>query len=240
MSGIKIFNHSVRMVLGNSTQAIKVSLPMLAVMVAAFIFGDGASGSAGFEAEDIADYSGSDIVFSFLSGLAGLWAIVAWHRFILLEEYPASFPAFHGGQILAYFVNSILISLIIGIPLAIGVALVSLVLPVLAAVIALAALPVAVWVFYRLSPMLAASAIGNSISIKDAWEATHDISGAAVIAALLTFAAGMGLQLAGVLVFSIVPFVGFLGLIAANWATTLIFASLITTIYGIAVENRSV
>lgn len=242
MTGVTIFLHSVRMLARNFESALKVSLPVIIMMVIAGLVVGQDFFVAEFEPSQPVMVSGPEMLLTLLLGIASLWTIVAWHRFVLLEEYPSSLPAFHGDRMLVYFGKSILISLVMIIPMAglgLVIGLLGQVLPILSIFAVLLIIPAVVWMFYRLSPLLAAAAVGQPMKLTEAWVATSSISGAVVVAAVLTFFVGIALQLIGGLIFAIIPFVGIAGLVLANVATTLVFASLITTIYGVTVEKRT-
>ncbi|PHO05518.1 hypothetical protein CSC82_01430 [Rhodobacteraceae bacterium 4F10] len=240
MSGVQIFQHALRMLTGNLGEAVKVSIPLIATLLIVWIVGGEEFFAADATGTDVTSVNPIELLLSLVWAMAGLWTIVAWHRFVLLEEYPNPLPAFHGGRIVSYFLNSLMITILIAVPFGIALAIVGMLVPVLIVFVMIFALPVAVWAFYRLSPLLVAAALGEKMTLSEAWESTKEVSKSAVVAAILTFLVGAALQLAGVLVFAVVPFVGIFGVLAANWATSMVFASLVTTIYGVAVEKRNV
>ena len=92
--------------------------------------------------------------------------------------------------------------------------------------------------FYRLSIILPAAAIGNPITISEAWNSTTGISGSILVLLVVTFL----FQLLVQLVFSALVFIPVLGVLLMVFFGTLVLpminVSLFTTMYGLFVEKR--
>lgn len=109
----------------------------------------------------------------------------------------------------------------------------------LVAVLAIAV--AAIWTFYRLSPLLPAAALGESMGVKQAWEATSELSGSVLAAALLLiFFSFLAAAAALLIMFQVSILIGVILIAVLQWAYTMVGISILTTIYGVAVEGRDI
>ena len=249
MQSWQILRHSISMVVNNFGVAIRLATPLIASMILSLIF-------FGQEAVGGIDYSMSDPSYdpmsavsagfaTLIQAIAGLWVAVAWHRYILLEETPQGIlPPFHVGRVLAYFgwglLLVVIIALIGGIIGGIGGLLASF--GGLGSVIGVAVIIATVlFIFYfsaRIYVILPSAAIGRTLSLSQAWNATNGYAGPIILA---YFFFVLGAILSGVLVGAISMFAGLIGtflMMALNLALIMIGMSFLTTIYGITVEQR--
>lgn len=172
-----------------------------------------------------------------------LWAAVAWHRFVLLEEYPTgALPMWRGSQIVNYFGNSLLILLIVfGVALGLGIAIgiVSAVLQSAAVALALAVgLAIgASWVSLRVGLILPATAIGARLGIGESWRATAPVSGQLLLpVVVLALAFGLINQ---VIALALGPTLAAAAVgVAIYWLQLLLNLALMTTLYGNLIEGR--
>src|SRR5690606_21125980 len=123
----------------NLTDALKVSVgPYLLGLVVAALAMMALGGSPARWLSGAADPAAGDpmaaagqsvallvamLVMLFISS----WVAVAWHRFVLLEEYPGLLPALSGRPVWPYIVKAIklaLLLIVIAIPVMIGVTVV--------------------------------------------------------------------------------------------------------------------
>lgn len=240
--GWKIFSHSVFLLNHNLRDALRISSPLIATMLLNLFLG-GAMAIDNLEAGTPQD-TGPNLLLSLLSLIAGLWVAVAWHRFVLLEERGGSLPTFHGSRMLAYFV--VILLMIVGLALGAGVAggIAGIALINITPLFVLAMLAIAVttiWVFYRLSPLLPAAALGESMGVKQAWESTSEISGSVLVAVMLLVFFGLLSAAAAMLVmFQVNILIGVILFGVVQWAYSMVGISILTTIYGIAVEGRDI
>lgn len=244
MLGLNILLHSVKLVLWNWKTALRISSPLIAVtLVFGVLFG-------GISATLEVDTSAADvpwgplILFLATQVIAGLWVAVAWHRYVLLEEDTGSIiPRFAADRIGAYFFQGIVVAVIVflaAVLLGLGVAVFAIVLGPLAGSIAggIFIVGFSLWLFYRISPTLPAAALGEAISIGDAWRKTKPYSGAILV---MVLAMSVVSALAGALVESTLNIA--LGIyliftVIQTWISLMVGISVLTTIYGVAVENR--
>lgn len=240
MTGWKIFSHSVFLLKSNFKDAVRISSPLIAVMLLGFVL-VGPKSYVGTSAGGAGQ--GIEIVLQLLSAIAGLWVAVAWHRYVLLEEDEGGLPAFHGGRMMAYLGAILILSLtlmLISVLLGFIVGFLTAAFQPLfwAGIIAISIL--GIWVFYRLSPMLPGAAVGKWIGFSKSWETTSDISGPIMSAVffyvLSAFVLGTFVALAMYVNF----FVGAMVIVLMQLVYTLIGVSILTTIYGVSVEGRPI
>ncbi|MBE1294062.1 MAG: hypothetical protein JJ868_05715 [Shimia sp.] len=244
MQGFSILKQSFRLVFGNLSQSVRLSSPILIVLIAAFaIYGpDYLLGE--FNPNSPNSLPASALFFHFLTAVAGLWVAVAWHRFVLLEEFPEGvLPAFHGRLMLGYFGYGLLMGLLVGLTtFAVGF-LIGFALfwaPVLMTIGVIAVVVWGFWIFYRLSPILPGHAIGKSIRFKEAWTATKPLSWAILSAMVFFVGSFIALGVAGAFVATLIPLLGGAIILAINWLYAVVGVSFLTTLYGVAVEGRSI
>jgi hypothetical protein len=167
--GFSLFLHSVRMVLNHLGEALRISgvlyLVYVAIDLLSLTYGF-RSGKPGLHLPDILAMIAGSVLF--------LWIAIGWHRFILLDEVPgAALPTFRGGHLLTYFGNGLLV-LLASLPILIGAAILLFVIasmggsPVLIAILTIVSSVAMLVVFYRLAPVLPATAIDRPISIGQA------------------------------------------------------------------------
>lgn len=248
MKGWEIFVHSVRLVFSNLQSALQISLVPYAVSSLAYAY-LGAEPLSLINAGDPMALQQIDgglaaglMVYAIVGVLASLWIVVAWHRFVLLEEYPKTWvPGFHGSPVLMYFLKGLMLGLIITgavllVMLTVGavflVAGLSLLLPFFA--VAMGA-----YLFYRFCPILPAAALGKQMSTRDAWEATKGAGQDIAVLVLLVVLFSVLVQLpntAG----GADTFIGRTYSLVINWIMMLVGASVLTTFYGHYVEGRGI
>ncbi|WP_170755500.1 hypothetical protein [Ruegeria lacuscaerulensis] len=250
MLGWKIFVHSVRMVFGNFKQALQITLgPSLiatALTIALFFLidipWDQLDASTGAFPSTAANGSFAILVVcvAIFFVLTMFWIAVSWHRFILLTEYPSGiFPAFRFDRILAYLGRILLLGLLMGVAflpmsvllLATGGGAFSAAVMVVYAIFLIVA-------FYRLSVILPAAALGEPLSLSNAWGSTSSAGGAIIVLlvvnALFQFLVQMVFSL-----LAIIPILGILlTLLFSMLVLPLINVSILTTMYGVFIEKR--
>lgn len=184
-------------------------------------------------------------LLSAVAGLIGFCAMaVAWHRFILRDEVAA--PLQVGSTTWRYLGNSLLILLAMAVPLAIMVAVLAL-LPPLVSVIIVPAAILAGAAAMRLSIKLPAVALGRTdFSFRDAWAATDgnfwQIIGVFALNAIVVL--GLALAVIGILqgvnlvLPAAVPYLGLALGAVAQLFYTVFNASIFTSLYGFFVEKR--
>jgi len=244
MQGFSILKQSLRLIFGNLPQSLKLSSPLLIVLISAFAIYGPNYFLGEFNPNSPNALPPSALILQLLTVVAGLWVAVAWHRFVLLEEFPAGvLPAFHGGLMLGYFGYGILLGILVGLAtFAVGL-LVGFALfwaPVLMTIGIIATMVWGFWIFYRLSPILPGQAIGNTMRFKEAWASTKPLSWAILGAMVVFVVSFVALAFVGGLVATLVPLIGGVVILALNWLYALVGVSFLTTLYGVAIEGRSI
>lgn len=256
MMGWRIFKHSVQMVLRNFQQALQIALVpgligMSLLVGLAMVTGawDGFQSLASNPNTDPTVSELDDLgAFGFLSlpviWAIAFWIVVSWHRYVLLEEMPQGWvPPFRADRILAYFGLLLmlgLIALIALVPLFFIIAVLGDSSVNLSLTIGVFYFLAVVLCIYRLSIMLPASAIGQPITLGAAWSKTEGIFGTLIVLLVVSFVFQILVQTVFSLLLAI-PVIGFaLVLIPSILILPLINVSILTTMYGVYVEGRSI
>ena len=242
MTGWMLFKHAVAMVLRNWREALRISgLLYLVLAVVELSFGQSVHMGQGGNMPMSGGAVLIQLLVAVLYVVLSLWIAVSWHRYILLEEMPEGYvPQWHGRPIMRYLGFSLLITLIVavvGLLVAVVLMLIGSVVAPVAAVLGFFLVFYIFTVFYRLSPMLPAAAIGEDMGLRDAWEKTRGLTGAILLIIALQITLTIGLQVFA-LGFAFVPVLGLIFQIVVNWFLTMVMASLLTTFYGHFVQER--
>ncbi len=246
--GYRMLNHTVRQVLGNMPQAVKITLiPLIlpwALMTVLLTRSDVTLVGDIYQLEE--GSSGlfiaiAAIFFFLLIGFA--WAAVAWHRFILVEEYPAGIaPSFSWERVGPYIGRSIIIGIVILVASLVVGAIAGIVIqamrsPTIGFLVNSGLTLGASWLSARLGLILPAAALGRPMSLSESWEATKPISGDLLVPVFV-------LTLAVTIMTLLVPVVFGYGTAALSagavmvWFQILFNLSLMTTLYGTQIERR--
>ncbi|MGI9368582.1 MAG: hypothetical protein ACR2O2_07060 [Ruegeria sp.] len=170
------------------------------------------------------------------------WIAVSWHRFVLLEEYPTGIlPTFRSDRILAYILRLLLIGVIAGIAFLpagfvftalggglIGVSIILLVVYFLFLVVC----------GFRIAIVLPAAALGEPLTLKDAWGKTAGATGSIIVLLIVSVV----FQFLVDILFTLLAFIPILGVLLVMFLAVLVFpminVSILTTMYGVFVEKR--
>lgn len=250
----QIFMHSIRQVINNMEAALRISIVLFAVqLVVSYALGASISGASEAEIQQRLADGQIPLLGLLLTAIVmivtGFWIAVAWHRYVLKVEMPTSFiPPFLTDRMLSYFgktlllavicipvalVASLLIGLIVtaftagGSPPGIGVGILAFVVMIVPVVV----------VFYRLSVILPAAALGERISLTEAWSKTAGSSGTIVLLAVISVVAAVVIDLP-LRVLSGVPLLALAWAAATAWLKMMVGFSILTTLYGHFVEKR--
>ncbi|MEM1237003.1 MAG: hypothetical protein AAGI10_08540 [Pseudomonadota bacterium] len=258
-----MMSHALRMLWANLGNAARVSVvPIILMYVVLGVVGGGAFMLAGGpEAFDSFDQTGQlsggggALLFFAIFGLFFIamaffaWVAISWHRFILLEEYPQGWlPPFRWTEIKGYVWKLILLSLVfmviafipmfvIGIMAGVAGEGGSALAGVLLVAVVVVLIPAFLWISFRLSSVLPATAIEKPMGLGEAWRATQSHSGTIFWFGLVYVGVSLVIQLAlGLL--GLIPVLGIVATIFGSWFTTILGFSALTTVYGVAVEGR--
>ncbi len=247
MLAFQIIGHSIGQLLRNWRELLTIiALPALLLVIsnslrmryiAAQFTQDPAS----------APINGGWLALSILMAVAGLiWAAVAWHRFILLNERPTLLPQIKPDRMLAYLGHSLLITLAL-----IGIVLPLIFLMVAAGGISLGMVQIATLmvslliavVGLRLGTGLPGVALGTANALAHAWRATRGKAQVFVLLAIIGIAARMLLNAVATRVFLTLPVDQPLAFAAVatllDGLAAMISLSVLTTLQGHFMQGRS-
>lgn len=240
----RIFIHSVQMIFNNLPQVVRIVLVPMGIGIAGIalfaVLGVSMDGTDS-EGATGGQIAGMILLALVLIGLA-LWVIVAWHRFILLAEYPQGWvPMLRTDRMLSYIGHSFWIGLVmmgLMLPLFLVVGVVGGLAPLIVTIVSVAVIVAGNVVFFRLATMLPAAAIGRSLRLKEAWIATEGSSVTILILVLILGVAQFALQLLlGLLL--LVPVIGAVLMVLGTVVSGLVNISILTTLYGYYIEKRA-
>lgn len=257
MKGWTIFLHSVRMVLRNLNDAIRIAAgPVLIGLAVVFAL----LASAGLPLSLLANqqvlsqqlaaggFGLTMLVVLLTIVVVQIWVFVSWHRFVLLEEYPSGLlPAFRGDRMLAYVGNSLLIFFVAFA----AMFLVGLIAMLVGGIVGEGGRAVIMFIIilfglftvvaiYRLTPILPAAAIGQPLKLREAWDKTRGTTGTIVLLVVLLGLFNVLLQVVVNLSMAVFVPLGIVFMILATLVATLVNVSVVTTFYGHYVEGRPI
>lgn len=247
--GLRIFMHSVNLVLNQLQGALRISgvlyVASLLVSIVGYMFFMGTTMTAAGPAAPSFPFFILMIVVIALY----LWIAVAWHRFVLLDETPQTLlPPFLSDRIVAYLGRSLVVFLIIFlIAIAVGFLNAAIIAatngsPFALVLTTLLVVFVTLIVSYRLAPMFPAAAIGNKLGVREAWASTAGATGTIVALALISALASVIVDLPVLLLqnFPGGSIIAFLWTSVTAWFKLMIGVSILTTLYGVFVEKREI
>lgn len=239
--GWHLFRHAAAMILRDLPGALRVTLPPYligAICLAVMVTRWPEAMIASPRPEEMPLPGLGFFAASIVMWFSMLWMAVLWHRWVLLDEVPATVPPLYPRRLAVYFWQGLLISfimipaiLIIAVPVAFalpeaGVAISGWMASFLITAVALA-------IFGRFCPVLPAAAIGRPMGLREGWRATAGATGPIAVASI---------PLAAVTTLPPFVFTGAMVIdvavqIVVQWILTILGASLMTTIYGHYVEG---
>ena len=249
--GAKLFMHSVRLVLGDWRNAVRISgLLYLIYAVPTFLLRllfpvpsepeTAADAMAALSAAPIA------LLTALFALVAFVWIAVAWHRYVLLDEMPVGrIPAFNGSRWLGYLGYSLavgLIMLVAAVVVGLAAGIVFAIVAPLAFLAAIAAMAAALVVGYRLAPLMPAAAVGQPLGFRAAWEATEGATMDIVVLAIVSAVAAFLIDLPAAVLSLAGPagyFLALMWMLGSDWLKMLVGVSILTTLYGVYVERRA-
>ncbi len=256
----QIIRHAFSMIFGNLGQALRVSVGPYLLLILAIV---GVLTLAGFPG-GYATYPESSTlyrntldpvaaVFVFLVVVFSVfvfgWVAVAWHRFILLEEYSGLLPKSVGLPIWRYIGLSLVLALIMFclmflVGFAVG-AIVSIVNALRTSLglfmIEFMMTSLASYLWFRLAIVLPAIATNNPLSIGEAWRRTGEIGKTVLAVAVALVAMNLVIQETVFTLFTNDPTIQIIQLVLqliTMWLMLMVGLSILTTIYGHLIEKR--
>jgi hypothetical protein len=252
MMGWRIVRHSFVLLWNNLQDALKVSLGpvLIGSFIVLLVFGALGQSPLVLVAlqpdAEMPPSAAAAVLVALVVYLVVLgWVAVAWHRFILLEEYPALFPRFADLPVAGYVWRTVqlaLVMLLAATPLILIMGIISAGLGLDGSPVATSLFSFALGVFFsyvwlRLALVLPGVAVGNPMTMRDAWIVSAPLANEILSAAMIV--AGLNILI------NIVAqtFVGVAALSMAvsfvvTWITVMVGTSLLTTLYGHLIEGR--
>jgi len=248
MTGWKIFYHSVFLLNHNLQKAVRLSSPLIAMIILTTVV-EHPDVFGGYVVRGNLQKLQSSLLF-LLNGGAGLWVAVSWHRYVLLEEEGGLLPTFHGARVLSYM--GVLLMVLVVVVIAgsfvgffatalgfLGAGLTGVTSTAYFKLLPLIGPVLVIWFFYRLAPLLPAAALEKPMTFGEAWRATSYMSWSVLIAGALLWFANLTLAfIFEAISMQVGAFIGLPSLAALQWAFTMAGISILTTIYGVTVEDR--
>ncbi|GLO72185.1 hypothetical protein MACH17_37020 [Phaeobacter inhibens] len=249
MIGWKLFLHSVSMVQRNVPQLMRLFLvPALIVLAIAYLAIGGLLGDIGLQARGFDGNMFFSVLWRIVGlwlviGLIGTWTVVAWHRYILLEEHPRGWlPVLHkvevGNYILGLIKLLFIAMLFYGILGFIGSVLVQSIGMVGLYLLLAAGALIAIFM-YRFALILPAAALGKPIGVSESLALTTGAFGTLFVLGLCLFS----LQLVAELILFLVADAVLIAIvldIAFSVVLAILNISALTTLYGYYVEKRPI
>jgi hypothetical protein len=251
--GFRIFLHSVRLVFSQLNAAFRISglLYILTIVLTALVFlflPRNPDGQQPVMAQYLPAFAAFAVV-GLISLVLYLWTAVSWHRFVLLDELPEGrVPPFRGDRVLAYFGRGLQVALIGMVVVFISSMVLGALMaltnnsPVVAILTMLIVLSIGLVIAYRLAPVFPGAAIGQPLGIGAAWAATRGASGTIIVLAIVSAIASIVIDLPANLL-NLLPagmWLGFIWVCITGWVKLMVGASILTTLYGVYVEKRSI
>lgn len=241
--GYKMLQHVVRQVFGNLGQAVRLTLLLTAgpMLVLVYLLAQTVPGPDGIP---VPEYPVLIFLMSIVNLITSAWAAVGWHRFVLREEYGEGIvPVWRGQNVKSYIGRLIILTLVmilmaVVIALAAG-ALIFATQSIL--VIWFITIGIAMgisWVAVRIGLILPAAALGERMGIGESWAATRPVS-TDILVPIVILAIAMTVLNGAVEAIFGTSLVGLVLVAAVYWVQILLNLSLMTTVYGMQVEGRS-
>jgi hypothetical protein len=247
---VKIIRHAFLMVFRNFGAAIRISFPLF------FFAGIGILAVPLLFAPETGIGPGGVLIGGVLF-LAEILAVagvaVGWHRFILLDERKTGlFSSFSQKQILPYLLKVVLVLLVVMVVavlvyavLVVLLFLTGFVVPgetpmTLFIIIYILLTMVVLWISSRISIVLPAVSIESDLSFGEAIAATKPYKLAALFVAIFGGIFSANAMFLDYLMPSDALMGSLLITVIVNWFAMMLGLSILTTLYGVAVEGRSV
>lgn len=244
--GWDIVRHSFAMLFRNLPNALRISLGPLAIaLLGAALVISSLGVSAAQIAFDMARGTLSPqvalavILLTALFVVVSAWIAVSWHRFILLEEYPGLLPALAGRPIGAYLGRTVILALVMIVAMVPALVILGLLTalfgPGLLSILGIGLALYFSFVWLRVGLVLPATAVGKPLGVGESWRVTAPHANAILGAGALMIVLNSGIGL----VSALLPLSLSLVLdVIVSWITLMIGTSLLTTLYGVIVEER--
>ncbi|GIT92646.1 hypothetical protein JANAI62_31170 [Jannaschia pagri] len=244
-----IFKRAALLVIDNLGAALRLSVVPYGLLVVASFYFIGSLDVTSWQVQlEVGPEEMPNLPDGFLGGVLALslvqlgvyiWIAIAWHRYILLQEGGEGWlPSLSTELFVGYLWRLILLILVmVAVLIAVTLAL-TIPLPVVGIPVSII---LGILIFYRLGLVLPAVAVGNPMTLPEAWAATKGQSGTVITLAVLSFVLSLLFELPA-LVGGADPsgLVSMVYNLVVGWFLILLGVSVLSTLYGHFVEGRSV
>lgn len=239
--GWQVFTHSVRLVWANLGVALRISAVLYIVSSVFQVLAQMSDFGTIENGVPSTDGGGIQLISTVVTIITSLWIAVAWHRYILLEEEPEGFlPQWNGARMMAYFGRSLLIGLAMlgvillsALPMFVGIG------GVLGSAFITFGAIFSVFLFYRLCAVLPSAAMGEPLTLAEAWQATDGNTGTIAVLVLCMVGGVFLLMIPAAILAPISLALSAVYMIGAQWFITMFGISIFTTFYGHFIEKRA-
>ncbi|MCT4685421.1 MAG: hypothetical protein N4A39_16995 [Roseicyclus sp.] len=257
--GYQLLRHVVQQVFGNLRQAAQLTLPLFLLPLIGFVLLIGGD----FTPRTVENPGGGTVL-----GVLGLivlvvvvycWAAVAWHRYVLLEEFDGGFfPRWRGDRIASYFGRAFKVALVLILAMFGALILMLIVVsatqsPAVAIFFGIGLVFGVSWLATRIGLVLPAAALGERMTIGESWAVTRPVSSQILLPLIVIALVAGVIQQAILVVFGQTVPVETFGMVEVqrvlsvpgqivnglvSWLQLLVNLALMTTLYGNLVEGR--
>ena len=257
--GYQLLRHIVQQVFGNLRQAAQLTLPLFLLPFIAFLLLIG-----GRLDPQAVEPPGGGVLLGLLAvvvlGVAVYcWAAVAWHRYVLLEEFDGGlFPRWRGDRVRAYLGRIFVVGLIvilaaIGASIVIGIVVAATQSMGMAVLLGIGLVFGISWLAARIDLVLPAAALGERMTVGESWAATRPVSSQILLPlVVVTLVVGVLQQIVLLVLGSpatvetfgaaqdprVLSLPGQIVNAVISWLQVLLNLALMTTLYGNLIEGR--
>lgn len=254
MESWAIFKHAVRMVFENFGDALRVTGVLYVAIFAAqvVLVGSLMLDNAAMQAAMTSGTMpwGAMGLYFLIAIVCSIWAVIGWHRYVLLEERPSFVPKLLPANMFGYFWRTIVVTLIVIVPSAIAGGLAGVVGGLVGAMVggmgaaamvaafgSVAGMAIALIIVYRLSPLFPSVALGNAMGFGEAWAKLKGKNKMLIALAVISTIAALVLSIPTFL-FDPTSVAAQAYAFVIGWVQLTVGAGIVTTLYGVYVEGR--
>lgn len=249
MLGWKVLRHSISMIFGNIGPALRISLvPMFLYLSVEYLLLDGYVGRS---ENDLVSILVIFLVALPIMMAVGAWLAVGWHRFILLGESPGAVtPSVHLPESGRYILRVVYLVLAVVLLAAIVGSMAGIVAGIFGTIFGadsvrwggtaggVTGVAAGIWANFRFGLTLPAAAIGRPMTFRESWSNTKGLTRLFLLLIFVYWA--IQFTFGWVLDLTAAAGVKLIGEAVINWSTTMLSIGILTTLYGVLVEKRSI
>lgn len=257
--GGRIVQHAFGMIFRNLAESLKILLGPSLIALAVFYLLLGSAGVSlgqfaaamqmgGAMSPELAAAAPFLLIGMVLYFLIFCWIAVAWHRFVLLEEYPGLLPPLPAGVVAHYAWRSFGLAMLmtvgsIPVLLVLGMALGPMMMNgamggVVELLFGVIVTTLFTYFWFRLAIVLPATSLGEPLSLREGWGASGRLSGPILNTAFIMSLVNLVLSLVVGIIASVSVQLAQLINLGGTLVILLAGVSVLTTLYGHLIEGR--